>query len=193
MPCEIILVVHALTQWNLDGRCQGHVDTPLCERGRKDALALARRLMRERIDAIYSSDLRRAVETGLPLSKIKRIPIRTDPRLREGRWALQERTAEFPILPYSKEVESRKEVRARMIEVMTDIGRMHRDERVVVVSHMGPVKQFIQYVSDVSSHPVPEFVGTRAAVNRLIYDDGEWFCVVLDDVSHLEQPSPPLT
>ena len=60
MSCEIILVLHAPTDWNLEGRCQGHVDTPLCEQGREAAIALAHRLSSERIDAIYSSDLRRA-------------------------------------------------------------------------------------------------------------------------------------
>ena len=186
VPCEVILVIHALTQWNLDGRCQGHVDTPLCEAGRLDALALARRLQNERIDAIYSSDLRRAVETVQHLADLKQLPIHTDSRLREGRWASQERTSEYPVLPFAVEVEDREAVKTRMVEVMTEIACRHDGDRVVVLSHSGPVKQFIGHVAACSgTHPPPQFTGVRAAINRLMYRDGSWSSLVLDDASHL--------
>lgn len=186
MSCEIILVIHALTQWNLDGRCQGHVDTPLCEKGRADALALADRLEGECIDAIYSSDLRRAIETVQRLATLKQLPIRTDSRLREGRWASQERTSEYPVLPFTVEIEDREMVKARMIEVMTEIACRHDRERVVVLSHAGPVKRFMRYVSACSDdHSLPQFTGVRAAINRLICEDGSWSCLVLDDAGHL--------
>ncbi|MBT4877414.1 MAG: histidine phosphatase family protein, partial [Desulfobacula sp.] len=29
MSCRLILVSHALTQWNIEGRIQGHTDVPL--------------------------------------------------------------------------------------------------------------------------------------------------------------------
>lgn len=37
MPPEIYLLRHGETEWNLDGRLQGHLDSPLTERGRLQA------------------------------------------------------------------------------------------------------------------------------------------------------------
>lgn len=178
-------MLHALTNWNLEGRCQGHVDTPLSEQGRQAAVALAQRLANEQIDAIYSSDLRRARETAQELTRLKGLRLRTDVRLREGRWAYQEVTDEFPTLPFDVEVEQRDEVKARMIEVMTEIARNHEGGRVVVVSHAGPVKQFIAHVRELAEDSLPEFRAVRAAINRLTHRDGAWSCQVLDDARHL--------
>lgn len=189
MLCEIILVVHALTEWNLAGRCQGHVDTPLCEQGRKDALASALRLEHEHINAIYTSDLRRALETGQDLARLKCLPICMDQRLREGRWASQERTDEYPTLPFFAEVEDREAVKTRMIRAMTEIACRHGGERIVVVSHAGPVKQFVQYIRFLTEDPFPRFRGVRAAINRLIYDHGRWLCLSLDVADHLGSSS----
>jgi probable phosphoglycerate mutase len=190
VSCEIILVLHAPTNWNLEGRCQGHVDTPLCEQGREAAIALAQRLSNERIDAIYSSDLRRARETAQELARLKGLHLRTDARLREGRWAYQEVTDEFPTLPFDVDVEGRDDVRARVIEVMTEIARNHEGGRVVVVSHAGPVKQFIAHVRQLAEDSFPEFRAVRAAINRITYRDGVWSCEVLDDADHLAASTP---
>lgn len=185
VSCEVILVLHALTNWNLEGRCQGHVDTPLSEQGRRAALALAQRLANEQIDAIYSSDLRRARETAQELARLKGLRLQTDIRLREGRWASQEVTDEFPTLPFGVKVEGRDEVKSRMIDVMTEIARNHEGGRVVVVSHAGPVKQFVAHVRRLTEDSLPEFRAVRAAINRLTFRDGVWSCQVLDDAGHL--------
>lgn len=156
-------------------------------------MALAQRLSHEHIDAIYSSDLRRARETGQDLARFKHLQVHTDLRLREGRWASQEVTNEFPTLPFPVEVEEREDVRIRMLEAMTDIACRHSDARVVVISHTGPAKQFVEHVRQFSADPSPEFRAVRAAINRIIHVDGVWSCRVLDDSSHLPvSPSPVL-
>src|SRR5215211_5458467 len=55
---------HGETDWNRDQRFQGHADPPLNELGREQARKLAERLASERLDAVYTSPLRRASETG---------------------------------------------------------------------------------------------------------------------------------
>ncbi|KAF3653487.1 putative phosphoglycerate mutase GpmB [Capsicum annuum] len=66
-PCftEIIVIRHGETEWNADGRIQGHLDIELNDVGRQQAMAVAARLSKEpRISVIYSSDLKRAHETA---------------------------------------------------------------------------------------------------------------------------------
>ncbi|KAJ0041348.1 hypothetical protein Pint_28103 [Pistacia integerrima] len=68
--CEIIVVRHGETAWNVDGRIQGHLDVLLNEVGREQAVAVADRLAKEfKISVVYSSDLKRALETAQAIAK----------------------------------------------------------------------------------------------------------------------------
>jgi broad specificity phosphatase PhoE len=67
---RIILVRHGQSEGNAEGRFGGHTSTPLSDRGRIEAEATARVLAEEKLGAIYSSDLSRAVETAMPLARL---------------------------------------------------------------------------------------------------------------------------
>jgi broad specificity phosphatase PhoE len=66
----ILLTRHGQTDWNKAGRWQGHADIPLNEAGQKQAAALCQRLQSWPIDAVYSSDLQRCVQTAVPLANV---------------------------------------------------------------------------------------------------------------------------
>ena len=55
---EVILIRHGETEWNLSGRWQGHADSPLSNRGIKQAEALGKRMLKRNsisfIQAIWS-------------------------------------------------------------------------------------------------------------------------------------------
>ena len=57
------LIRHAETLWNQQSRIQGHRDSPLTDRGKKDADEWGRQLKRISWDRIFGSDLGRAAET----------------------------------------------------------------------------------------------------------------------------------
>ena len=66
---RLILTRHGETVENLGRILQGHLDGKLSEKGLWQARRIAFRFCGERLDAIYSSDLRRAVEGALEISK----------------------------------------------------------------------------------------------------------------------------
>ena len=80
---EIYLVRHGETDWNNDGRFQGHVNIPLNEKGKIQAQEAYEKLKAINFDLIYSSDLERAAETARIINAYREIPIRYDQRLRE--------------------------------------------------------------------------------------------------------------
>lgn len=86
---RIVLLRHGQTEFNLDGRMQGHLDTKLTEDGQAQAAVAAPVLADIALDRIVSSDLSRAHETALAVAAVVGLPVTTDVRLREtnlGDW-----------------------------------------------------------------------------------------------------------
>ena len=72
---RLLLARHGQATWNLQGRYQGQGDPPLAPEGERQARALAARLAKERIDAVYASDLAGSAD---------RRDLRRGPRLGRG-------------------------------------------------------------------------------------------------------------
>ena len=148
---RLILIRHGETDWNVEGRWQGHIDVPLNENGRRHARRLAVELTKAGIQAIYSSDLTRALETARPLAESLGLLIRTDRRLREinlGEWQgllltdIQMRHAELfrshmadPLSVASPGGETALQVEQRAKHALDEILQMHPDETVAIVAH----------------------------------------------------------
>ncbi len=80
---RVLLVRHGQSEGNAEGRFGGHTATPLSARGRRQAEATARALFEEKITAVYSSDLSRAVETAMPLARLTGLDVEQTEAFRE--------------------------------------------------------------------------------------------------------------
>lgn len=82
------MIRHAESEWNAQGRWQGHAEVPLSARGKLHAQEVG--LLLKRFDVIVCSDLMRATQTAQIIASAAGIEhIRLEPRLRErnaGRW-----------------------------------------------------------------------------------------------------------
>jgi broad specificity phosphatase PhoE len=89
MGTRILLVRHGQSVWNAVGRWQGHADPPLSDLGRVQARTAAAAL--GALDAIFASDLQRAMETAAIISTELGVgPVVIEPALRErnaGEWS----------------------------------------------------------------------------------------------------------
>jgi broad specificity phosphatase PhoE len=79
----ILLVRHGQSRGNAERRFGGHTATPLSELGHAQAEATARAFSAERVTAIYSSDLLRAVQTAEPLARATGLEIKQSSAFRE--------------------------------------------------------------------------------------------------------------
>lgn len=87
------LVRHGETTWNALGLVQGHTTQPtLTVRGVEQARQCARALAAEPVVAVYSSDLRRAVQTAGPIAHSFDLDVIQDHRLRERALGIAEGT-----------------------------------------------------------------------------------------------------
>jgi probable phosphoglycerate mutase len=148
----LLLARHGETDWNRDGRFQGHADPPLNDRGREQARALARALADEPIDAIYSSDLLRAHETAQIIAGQRGMEVVVDAQLRErdvGEWSgltLPEIEERFPdeLRRFREEGasigESHEALSERIVEAVRRIAGAHPAGHLLLVTHGGALR-----------------------------------------------------
>src|SRR5262245_23278101 len=85
MP-DLILLRHGQSQWNLENRFTGWVDVPLSPKGEEEARAAGTKLRGRRIDVLFTSVLKRAIDTAtlsLEVAGIRDVPTERDPALNE--------------------------------------------------------------------------------------------------------------
>jgi probable phosphoglycerate mutase len=164
---ELLLVRHGETDWNAEGKLQGHTDRPLNDYGRRQAQALAERLAGDSIDAVYASDLSRARETAEILGEKLGLPVLVDPDLREKNWGNWEGLTSDERLHIEFEGETSEAHRDRTLNAVQRIVERHPDGRVVVVTHGGSLRRIQAAVSGVAL-PVIE----NCAVWGLAHEDG---------------------
>lgn len=148
---KFILLRHGQTNWNIQGRYQGHADIPLNETGKAQAEKAARELESIPFDVIYSSDLQRAKDTAAAVLRYHQpVPVYYDQRIRERSFG------EYEGAPYNPELHDPKISKAKdsnpttfrfpggesLVDVETrakafyqDVIKQHPEETVLVVSH----------------------------------------------------------
>ncbi|OIT39567.1 phosphoglycerate mutase-like protein 4 [Nicotiana attenuata] len=201
---EIIVIRHGETEWNADGRIQGHLDVELNDSGRQQAMAVAARLSREpRISAIYSSDLKRAHETAETIARsCGGLEVIKDPDLRERHLgdlqgiSLREAAQSQPMAykaflsDRSDQVipgggESLDQLYQRCTSCLQRIAKKHRGKRVVVVSHGGAIRALHRRASP-HRRSKSKIWNTSVGILHLS-DKDEWTIKLWADISHLNK------
>ena len=202
MSTRVILIRHGETDWNAEGRIQGHLPIPLNERGLAQAEAVAARLQAIPFAALYSSDLLRAHQTAQAVARASGHRIRTDPRLRE--WDLgilsglmrtvaadvhpeafgifRSRIVDEPV-PGGESIRARFE---RVTEAVEDIASAHPGETVAVVSHGGPLGDCYRRAIGAPLESQLKIDLFNAGINRLRLDGEDWHLESWGAVDHLE-------
>jgi broad specificity phosphatase PhoE len=197
---RIVLIRPGETDWNRSGRFQGWVNTPLNEHGKQQARALAHFVRHIGMGALYTSDLKRALETAENLARhLPFEPIR-DERLRErgiGIWqglTLEEMEAWYPedyaqmrADPDGFRIpggESRSDVRARVMAAVSDILKSDPNETVGILSHTTAIKILLGGVIP-GYNPLDVDID-NTSVTTIRRNGDVWELVAIDDVMHLE-------
>ena len=137
METTIFLVRHGETVDNARQVMQGQTQGELNERGREQALQVARRLSGERLDAVVASDLRRAVQTAEVIAAPHGLRVVTTPLLRERDWGSF--TGRFiPELKgevWPEDIESEERLLTRARDILIWLTTTYPGMRVVAVGH----------------------------------------------------------
>lgn len=149
---RLIIVRHGETEENVRRIMQGQTNGTLTVKGRQQSAALARRLMKEKIDIIYSSDLGRTAHMAKDVAKLQRSRIYYVRSLRERhagvfggkpveRFIEDEARSGLSIVDYRpKGGESLRDLERRVKRFASGLYGKHLNKTVLLVTHGNVVK-----------------------------------------------------
>ena len=189
---RVLLARHGQSTWNADARWQGQADPPLSALGEQQALDAARHV--DGIDALWSSDLRRARRTAELVGDHLGLEVRVDARFRErhaGEWQGRTRDEieeEWPGYLATggrpPGFETDDALLERVVAVLAELRSNHPGDAVLVVTHGGIVRTVERHLGDEAGGLLPNLGGRwiSAAGER-----GEWALgdrvLLLEDVT----------
>lgn len=203
----IYLIRHGQAEGNLYRRCHSWHNGLLTGKGREQVKALEKRFQGIHFDAVYSSDLYRAMATAGAIYRSHGLPLRVDPSLREigaGVWEdvpwgqllhdHRESLAAFLACDPSWQVEGSEtfpQVRHRMTASLTRIAATHPGQTVAVTSHGCAIRAALSTflglnAADMSQIPLPNNTG----VAKLTAKHGQIRVDYYNDDSHLSPAAP---
>jgi probable phosphoglycerate mutase len=200
---EILLVRHGESEAYVEGedvvKLDGHDDPPLAPAGQIQAEHLAQRLVGERIDAIWVTNLRRTAETAAPLAARTGLRPTVVAELREvhmGEWeggTFRQRLADGdPLLEQMRAeerwdvipgAESKEGFCARVTAGIEHIAAAHPDQRVVAVTHAGTIATIVSIAT--GARPFAFLGANNASITELVVSGDEWHVRSFNDAGHL--------
>ena len=207
MRTEIFLIRHGQSQANVDKIFAGHLDSPLSELGKRQALLLKEYLLTQKIDAIYSSDLVRAVDTIKPYADQVGLSVTTDKELREfyggdfegvkyedlpklypieyGKFWLQD--TENTQMPNGESVKGGME---RAYNVILKLAQENLGKSIAIATHGGIIRGF-ECLANGVKWCQGEWV-QNASTTKLVYKDGKFITIERNVNSYLGQSTSAL-
>ena len=203
---EILLIRHGETDWNAARRLQGHFDIALNAAGLRQAAALGTMLREEALDAVISSDLQRAAQTGLAVARPQGLTLRLDTGLRErcygafeglmygdiahrypeayAAWQAGDADAVFP--PGERAAESLRQFQQRSVASIVRCAQQYPGQKIALVAHGGVLECAYRAARSLPLTARRDYPIPNASVNRFALDNGVLKLIAWGQIAHLE-------
>jgi alpha-ribazole phosphatase len=185
---RLYLARHGELVTSHEWRYVGHMDVALNDKGRAQIARLARRLSMEKIDALLSSDLLRAVESAGIIGKAIGLEPSAEPAFREIHLGLWEGLTREEITGrFSREFELRSadiahyriqggesftDMRDRVIPRLTACLDQHRGKNVLLVAHGGVNRSILCHALGLDLTMMPRIDQAYGCLNIIDFFDG---------------------
>lgn len=199
---HVLLIRHGATTASLDDRFAGSSDVDLSDQGRRQIAALAERLRKTKIDAAYSSDMRRAVETcraAVKYHNLEPTQLKAFREIDHGMWegVVHKEVEEKFAADYAQWTadpltfappggETGMAVLGRALPALRQIVKDHAGKTVVIVSHKATNRLLIAYLLGMDVRRYRDRISQDlACLNVLEFQSPtEARVMLLNDVSH---------
>jgi len=209
LKTTLYLIRHGQSAGNAEGRFGGHSATPLSPLGLHQANITAKALLKERITAIYSSDLKRAMQTAEVLAKLSGLPINSTDVFRERNIGVlegltfDEAEKEFPgdyralvdrnVGHVITKGESYRQLVDRAAGAIEEILTRHNGGKVAIFAHTGTICFLtLHLIGALNAETIstPWIVTSNCGINKFEFRGRNNLRVIsLNDTKHLFQIS----
>lgn len=195
-------VRHGETEWNAERRLQGHIDIALNAAGLRQAAAAGQWLQKWAVNALYSSDLKRAWATAEAIAQALGLAAQASSELRERNCGIFEgltydeaRTRHADAYErfdgrdpdYRLETgESLQQMHARISGKILTLEALHRGQTLVVVVHGGVLDIINRFVRGKPLAEPRDFLIPNAGLNWVSCADGVWRIESWGETQHLD-------
>ncbi len=198
----IYLIRHAQAEGNLYRRCQAWYDGAITPMGYRQIAALEDRFRDVHFDAVYSSDLFRAMTTAKAICRPHDLPLQTDPMLREIKsgpwedrpWGELIRTDREKLLAFWRcdpafaldDSETFPAIQQRSDKAVRRIAAAHPDQTIAIVSHGCILRSSLALWLGYPAEQICQILhGDNTSVAKVEYDGNKMHVCWYNDVSHL--------
>ena len=203
MDTHLLAIRHGETEWNSEGRFQGHLNSVLNPEGLTQAEALGARLARNRFDLLISSDLGRALQTASAIAMRTGHEIMVEPRLRERNMGIfqgltpAEVESRYPdeYLRFKSNDpeyaipggESMQQLFERCVACFADLAERHAGMTLAAVTHGGVLAMLYRHATAMPLAAPRDFPLHNTGVNRFRRRTDGWELQHWGDIAHLER------
>ncbi len=200
---RLLLVRHGITEFNSTRRFAGYSDIEMSAAGYRQVEKLRDRLANEKIDAIYSSDLRRALVTAEVISSGRKVDIIACPELREINYGdaegltfeeisrlypeLAESIANFNLQLEFPGGESLEGFIERTSKFVDRLEKHEPSETILIVSHSGPLKMLVCHLLGIDKSHWRQIRLDNASLSIMETYPQRVIINLLNDTSHLRE------
>ncbi len=198
---RLLLVRHGITESNSTRRFAGYSDVELSPDGYRQVEKLRHRLANEKIDAVYSSDLKRALVTAEVISPEHKTDIIACPELREMNYGqaegltfeeiksrypeLAELITNFDLRLEFPDGEGFHGFIERVVRFLDRLEKHEPSETILVVSHSGALRTLVCHLLGIDQNHWRQIRLDNASLSIVdTYPQGA-IISLLNDASHL--------
>lgn len=206
---ELLIIRHGETAWNTLRKLQGHVDIPLNAEGTRQAKALASALQNEKLDAIISSDLQRAVQTAGEIARLQGISTRLDSDLRERcfggfeaqlyselpqlypqeymQWRTRDPDFHFPAPQHDPDYigESTRTFHTRVLTCLFHYATQFEGKKIAIITHGGVLECAYRAANNLPLNAERTITIVNASINRFTWIENQLQLNTWGNMKHL--------
>lgn len=199
---KIYLIRHGESEWNKLSMIQGQQNTKLTELGKIQAKRLGARLIEEKVDLIYTSDLERAYMTGKIIAEEIQKPLIVAEALREikfGPWeglALTEIKEKFkdeyglwmrePHNLTMEGAERLEDLKTRSMQFINELVESNKGKNIGIVSHSATLKTILLGLLGLETSFYKNFTLKNVSLSIVECRSINNVLTLLNDISHLK-------
>jgi len=195
---EILLIRHCHPDYKVEKKT-GDRDMPLSKDGLRQRGHLTKRLLKSKIDIVYSSELKRAKQTAEIFAKKKKKELNINPRLNEFHWAHWYKMKYFNMteIERKKRLSQHKALDRELDKMQTEarraiaeIYRENKGKKVAVFGHGNFIKSLLTGILNADIIGFLSLEIFQSSINKIIVDKNGYIKIVyINNIDHL--PHPP--